>query len=368
MNSNTSRNSTQFYLPELDGLRFFAFLLVFIHHHSLFKGLLFYLPLLNHYGWIGVDLFFVLSAFLFTKLLRLEYQQTQSINLARFYVRRILRIWPLYFVFIGFAVGYSLMSKPHFDVGRLIGLLTFSDNLFCVFKGYNLISFTSHLWTICYEEQFYIFIPLIVYLLMRSSKSDKLIFLITIVVIFSGIRLLFLFLKIPHPAIWVLPFTHFESIMLGMVIGFNGLEVITKRLPAFSFLLIAFGGLLWLVSGLPNIKDSSYMIILTYLNVGIITSSILLAVLHISWLQRFLAWHGFVFLGKRSYALYVFHFWGNHMANVLATQFQLPDFTFMLFFYSLLLTMIAAILSYELIEKPFLCLKKKYELVSSRPV
>lgn len=362
------KQHTHFYLPELDGLRFFAFLLVFIHHHPLFREFFFYLPLLNHYGWIGVDLFFVLSAFLFTKLLRIEHQSTQGINFQRFYIRRILRIWPLYFVFIFACIIYDVLTESTLPFYRLVGFLTFSDNLLCIFEGYSSISFTSHLWTICYEEQFYIFVPLIIYLLTHSSKADKLIFLVTIFAILNGIRLLFLFIDVPHPTIWVLPFTHFESIMLGVVIGFNGLNFITQKLPSYSFLLFAFGGLLWLFFGLPNVGSPSYMVILTYLNVGLITSSLLLAVLHISWLRRFLAWHGFVFLGKRSYGMYIFHFLGNHMAHVVVEQFALPSSTVMLFLYSLIFTIMAAILSYEFLEKPFLHFKKKYELINSRPV
>ena len=63
---------TALYFPELDGLRFFAFLLVFIHHHTLLSGIPF-LDSIQHFGWIGVDLFFALSAYLFTKLLVTEH-------------------------------------------------------------------------------------------------------------------------------------------------------------------------------------------------------------------------------------------------------------------------------------------------------
>ncbi len=68
-NNNTNIETQKgIYFPELDGLRFLAFLLVFVHHHPLFSKI----PVLSYLhtnGWIGVDLFFALSAFLFTKLL-----------------------------------------------------------------------------------------------------------------------------------------------------------------------------------------------------------------------------------------------------------------------------------------------------------
>ena len=69
-----NKDAERIYFPELDGLRFFAFLLVFIHHHGLFSRIP-YFSILHTNGWIGVDLFFALSAFLFTKLLIAEYDK-----------------------------------------------------------------------------------------------------------------------------------------------------------------------------------------------------------------------------------------------------------------------------------------------------
>ena len=86
------------YYPELDSLRFFAFLLVLVHHAPYVK----YIPLwkeLSLYGWMGVDLFLALSAFLFARLLFVEHQEKGNINIGYFYLRRALRIWPLYFMF-----------------------------------------------------------------------------------------------------------------------------------------------------------------------------------------------------------------------------------------------------------------------------
>lgn len=95
------------YFPELDGLRFFAFLLVFVHHHILLKKVPIF-SILHTEGWVGVDLFFALSAFLFTKLLIAEYNKTKTISFRKFYIRRIFRIWPIYFLFIGFSVALYL--------------------------------------------------------------------------------------------------------------------------------------------------------------------------------------------------------------------------------------------------------------------
>ena len=103
----------RFYLPELDTLRFFAFLAVFICHagHAVGKDL----PIVVS-GSFGVDLFFALSAFLISELLLREKETCGTINVRAFWVRRILRIWPLYFcmlasaAFLGGLNGYQLAT------------------------------------------------------------------------------------------------------------------------------------------------------------------------------------------------------------------------------------------------------------------
>ena len=224
--------SKRIYFPELDGLRFFAFILVFIHHNTLFANIP-YLSVLKVNGWIGVDLFFVLSAYLFSYLLIAENKKTNTINFRKFYIRRIFRIWPIYFLFVVLSIFATMIvfhGKLSNDIMiRIFGLFTFSDNIFSSIYGYNKMSFSGHLWTIGYEEQFYIFIPLIIYALVRASFKIRLLSLFLVVVIFNAIRFYLIYQNVPYPAIYVLPFTHFESIILGIVVGFGGLDFCLKK-------------------------------------------------------------------------------------------------------------------------------------------
>lgn len=142
MNTENIETKERIYFPELDGLRFFAFLLVFFHHRDWFPVPAF--SYLHEIGWIGVDLFFVLSSFLFTKLLIAEYNKTNSINIKKFYIRRIFRIWPLYFCMIGISLIYYLFiagkTFASIEPKRLWGLLTFTENFITAFNGYNPLS------------------------------------------------------------------------------------------------------------------------------------------------------------------------------------------------------------------------------------
>jgi peptidoglycan/LPS O-acetylase OafA/YrhL len=159
----------RFYRPELDALRFFAFVIVFLFH-----GMEYYLadPFRNvevfHWPWIGqwgVPLFFFLSAFLITELLLREQEQFGKVHLGSFYVRRILRIWPLYFAaFWGFALLNVWIPHVNPGVGKTWPWFTFFfANQYIAHHGW-IAGPVDPLWSVSVEEQFYIFIPLILVL------------------------------------------------------------------------------------------------------------------------------------------------------------------------------------------------------------
>ncbi len=370
LNPENSQANDRIYFPELDGLRFFAFLLVFIHHHPFF-GNIPYLSFFHKHGGVGVDLFFVLSAFLFTKLLIAEYNKTQTISFKKFYIRRIFRIWPIYYLFVAAVVSlyYFKNGAISEDIKtRLFGLLTFTDNIFTSINGFNSIPFTSHLWTIAFEEQFYIFIPFLIYFLVKSSFKTKISALISSFFIFSLIKFLFIYNAAPHPTIWALPITHFESIMFGIIIGFGGFDFLLKKINAlligvislFLFLLLKF---------LTPYDETTYLLFLTLLLVGVSMSFILFSVLNNSGLKKFLSGRFLVFMGKRSYGLYLYHIIANGTVSFMILHIQgmpsHPAFTFIL---SLIITITLSVISYKIIETPFLKLKKKFEVIISRPI
>ena len=315
-------------------------------------------------------MFFSLSAFIFTKLLIAEYDKTRTINFKKFYTRRIFRIWPIYF-FIGFSVSLYDFSNGTIsnNIGiRIFGLFAFSDNIMTAIYGYNPLPYVAHLWTIAYEEQFYIFIPIIILLLIRSSFKAKVISLIAVFILFNLIRLVLIINNVSALVIWVLPVTRFESIILGMDISFGGFDFLLKRLNPLTIGLIGilFFILLYL---LPPIDKTSYWLIALYLFVGISTSLVLFPVSNSNYLKTIFSNKIFVYLGKRSYGLYVYHFLGNGVAAYMILHIPgIPSNYLSSFIYSLSFTVIASIISYKIIETPFLKLKKKFEVVISRPI
>jgi peptidoglycan/LPS O-acetylase OafA/YrhL len=182
------------FFPNLDGLRFIAFLAVFITHTM---GCLDYGNKNKAYhfirdrflmnGDLGVNLFFVLSGFLITFLLLKEKELNGKINVPHFYVRRILRIWPVYF----FVVGICLLIMPlfenyipeHFPISVSVEqlnpwyYLTFTGNFDYLNNGISNV-LIGVLWSVSVEEQFYLFWPLLILFIPKKYLLPTFIFLI----------------------------------------------------------------------------------------------------------------------------------------------------------------------------------------------
>lgn len=315
-------------------------------------------------GWLGVDLFFCLSAFLLTRLLSLEQEETGSIHIVNFFIRRMLRIWPLYFTYVSIAILFScyhgIITNENWF--RVAGLLTFSDNIFASLHGYNPILFTGHLWTISYEEQFYLLLPFIIQYLAKQNAFKIHLVLGMCFLIGILIRLLFIYAQLKHPAIWVLPPTHFESILLGILVGLPQVKAdkIDSRIYFLSALISIIGILL-----LPDINIISYHLMVLYLCIGIASCSILCFFLYNDRFKTILQNRAFVFLGKISFGLYVFH---SFCINVIGYLLKEEHFTMITFVLSLVFTVVIAAVSYLFLEIPFLKIKKKFTIVSSRSV
>ncbi len=154
-------------LPSLDGWRAVSILLVLGFHSSFIQGF----PVWLHpaFGWIfdgnlGVRFFFVISGFLITWLLLQEMNRAGSISLKDFYIRRCLRILPVYFTFLGVLALLQFFGAAKQSSASWIGALTFTRNLF----GNDAIS--GHLWSLSVEEQFYLLWPGI-FLLASGGKN-----------------------------------------------------------------------------------------------------------------------------------------------------------------------------------------------------
>src|SRR5579884_1110409 len=220
-----------FYYPTLDGLRFFAFFLVFLHHA--FEGwsspnpvLNFFLIALEKNGWAGVDLFFVLSGFLITALLVKERQEFGSFSLKNFWIRRSLRIWPLYY--LALIMGFFIIpfihthifgiTPPNININLILKeqtpfYFTLLGNWAVVLYNYPPFTNIAHLWTISLEEQFYLLWPLVLFFTKNFKKS----FIAGLILILLAMAFRFYLALhgVRHPGIYVDTFARMDTLVLG---------------------------------------------------------------------------------------------------------------------------------------------------------
>ncbi len=368
-------NGQRFHLPELDGLRFIAFLLVFINNaNPILKGT--FLETFSAYCWFGVDLFFCLSAFLITKLLLTEYRKMGKINIRNFYIRRILRIGPLYFFYIALI---TIIIAPNGNLntslpGYLASLATFTFNFVYPVLHSAPIALFIPLWSISQEEQFYAAIP---WLLQRAGNvHDKTKWSVLIILFAAGsvIRAVFIHLNYPGQWIYFLPFTHLDSMLGGAAIGLGLFDKISSKHSA----KILFAGLscILLIFLLPNIDIAGWGLMFTYPFTGYGMSSIVYYVtrgIH-PLIRKILANKVLVHLGRISYGLYIFHFGAFSLTTFLFSkwlglpQLNYPKFTPWVLLIAFSASVLAAFVSYKMLENPFLKLKERFGIVPSRPI
>lgn len=183
-------NKQRPYFPNLDGLRFFAFLIVLISHLAIFVW-----PNASQYihGELGVSFFFVLSGFLITYLLFYEQETKGFISLKDFYARRALRIFPVYFLtlIIGIAIAYFALSgvpfSTEFNSASLPWFVLFLAN-FYVIGHEGTSAMLVVLWSISVEQQFYLVWP---YVASKLKRNNIVWFLIVIILSANIFRFVF---------------------------------------------------------------------------------------------------------------------------------------------------------------------------------
>ncbi len=363
----------RFYQPELDGLRFYAFLGVFVFHilpetRAFYSGL--HLPLkplwmgVARSGACGVDLFFALSAFLITSLLLREREQTGGISLGLFYVRRILRIWPLYFVVLAVAVVLAhTIPSQNLAWYYLVGYLLFVGNWINAAFG-RPTSVCSPVWTVSIEEQFYLVWPALMKMLGRRGMiiAAVVTFLLAtlsqIGVVLTGLSIRYIYYGSTSRS---------GSLALGIL-----LALFADRLPGLTrgmrLLLLAAGLAGWIASSgwlidQPGPLDMRAALGRLVASVGAV--AILYAGLGSR--SRLVTSDWVVWLGKISYGLYMLHFLGILiMVDLLHPRWGWPLLATKAL--GLLTTVPLAWASYRWVESPFLRWKDRFATVLSRPV
>lgn len=371
------------YFPELDGLRFVAFLMVFLFHGGLPESLVRQglgraaARALRENGGYGVQLFFILSGYLITTLLLREEARYGRVALGAFWVRRILRIWPLYYlvVLIGFfaipALDGQIGTTYHRELIRvhLAPFLVFAGN-WSMALVQPAPDWLSVLWSVCVEEQFYLLVPLFVALVGRRWRIPLVVTLIAGAIAVrgscahrSGSQLLIVFNTFAQLD------TLLGGVLLAMVLGWNrDRPTLSRWLRWLQWpLYVAAGWILsWPHLGHGTNLHRTWDFVWVWL-CG--TGLVMVAVWGKGWLRALLATPRLVWLGKISYGLYMYHeiaLWAR--ARLVRTMPWFPNKEELLSLGALALTIALAAGSYYGYERPFLRLKRAWTRVPSRPV
>lgn len=383
------------YFAAVDGLRFFAFLLVFIRHIGpppIPGG-----DFLWNFGWAGVDLFFLLTGFLFYVILHEEVRHHGRIHFGAFYLRRILRIMPLYFLFLAISVGWALHIGSAGVLTKFAAYATLTMNLFASFRGGDwILPYAGHLWTICYEEQAYLLLPVVIASILGAKNRKTMSVAVLVAAALAGMLLRFLALRnqigTENWGPYYVPFLRPETLIAGVLCGMAWTSGAYRRIPSWvyglAFVLLIAGLFSWTrINGYAAFAPEKSIAVYPVLAVAF--SALLLYTVSegslFGWLMsrrplmhpnasqtrgiRPREWLGFPWLGKISYGLYVWHLLCLNLTTAwLLRPFGVARWYGLKFVTVLIVTILVSALSYYLYEQWFLRLKRRYTYVENRPV
>lgn len=339
------------YRPWLDGLRGVAILLVLASHTE---------PMLLPRGFLGVDLFFVISGFLITSLLLEEWDTHQTISFRSFYARRVLRLFPALFVML-IVSAFVMYLFP--GVGQqyrsILYSLFYISNYVLAFDLDQVSSTLTITWSLAVEEQFYLLWPITLFAALRYKLKPSTIVLLLLGII-AAICIHRSMLVSEGATVLRTRYafdTRADSILSGCVVAVLAryglmqwsdkvVKLVTAGLAVlFALYLLGFGD--------PESVGFS-LIALCFAGVLIILISNPPKFLVSALSTRSLVW-----IGRISYSLYLWHLYAFFAVEISGIDRKYWSVT------AIPLAFVFASLSYYFIERPFLKLKKRYAVVSS---
>jgi peptidoglycan/LPS O-acetylase OafA/YrhL len=358
------------HIPALDGVRGFAVLLVFVFHygggtHS-HLGPLRAFGLLNKAGWSGVVLFFVLSGFLITGILWESFADPHWWR--KFFARRVLRIFPLYYLALAIVVLGAIprgtvttvaahLWIPGFFLENMPPFAQVSDNLPSATPIF-------HLWSIAVEEQFYLIWPFLLVLFRRNRRHASSLCLALFAA--SAAFRFFINAFAAHPDLFEHTlFTQAGALALGgwLALSFHGPEwrAITRlAVPAALLGFAAFGISGWLSGDLKS--TGRFMMTFGLPAITLFFAALICLAVQPGGIARAFSMQWLRWVGNLSYGIYVFHILLLPVITILARRLA-PHASAMLFnavqlVIAAIVSLAAATLSFHLYERRFLRLKR----------
>jgi peptidoglycan/LPS O-acetylase OafA/YrhL len=344
------------YQPSLDGLRAISVLAVILYHAD-FKML--------PGGFLGVEVFFVVSGFLITSLLLEERLHKGQIDLKQFWIRRGRRLLPALYLLLAVVSAASILVYRD-AAGRMGGdvlaALAYISNWWNIFLNESYFAqagrppLLRHLWSLAVEEQFYlIFPPIFALVLVKYGKSKARIGLV-VVALASAIEMAILFEPYTDPSrVYYGTDTRIAGLLVGAVLALSWTPWRSTQRAARSagpaLDIVGVVGLGFIVLFLTRVNEFDPFIYRGgFLLLDIVCIIVIGVLVHpAARLSRVLAWSPLVWIGLRSYAIYLWHW---PIFQVTRPELDLPFTGFPVFVLRMVLTLGAAELSYRYVEQP----------------
>ncbi|WP_158793904.1 acyltransferase [Granulicella sp. L60] len=366
--------SSREYFPSLEGIRGYAFLLIFlIHYTEVYKRpshlALYPLYLLQNTAWFLVPIFFVLSGFLITRILL--YTREREGYFRVFYLRRAVRIFPLYYLTI-LPIGlFGLLRHWPLQPAHLLYLVDLQNfsHIGWNFSRYVLSHVTMvHLWSLAVEEQFYLVWPLIIWMI----PTEKLLLRVSYgVIAFCFLfRLAWPLTHLPYDGAYFYTTTRVDAIIIGAILAvYHGRVGLWERLAKVSRILIpvAWGIMiaLTIVRG-TGLTTDYFGVAFSIPMMNLIGTAFVILALHPgSIVQRVCSGNLICRFGRLTYALYLFHLLYAHtFTQVFAGKLDryLPHVLSeaLMISAAFAFTLLLAMLAYRFIELPAMSWKDKF--------
>ena len=347
------------YVRSLDGVRGVAVLAVILGHAGV--------PLMRG-GFLGVDMFFVLSGFLITGLLLNEWAATGEVQLPHFYVRRALRLFPALSVVLGIYAVYFFGVKGQFLTGHWGPMWQpFAATLFYVsnwIRAYRIISLDmlDHTWSLAIEEQFYLLWPSALALMLRRNTSrGMLVAVVTTGIVASSVARAMLWAPGGEAARAYNGLdTRAESLLIGAlaaILLFSGVAsraILTRIgragwMPSLGIVAFGIATCTWNAKGLYHGGGTLFALAVVVVVIALVTEAS-------TALSRVFACSALVWVGKISYGLYLYHY-PIFQSSTLAAM-KLSGTGKLLI--AAILTLAVATISFYLLERPLLQLKAQF--------
>lgn len=349
------------YIPAIDGLRAVAVIAVMLYHLG-FK----WIP----GGFLGVDLFFVISGYVITRLLLDSIQQSGGLDLRAFYIARIRRLLPpLVFMIITTTIVVGLWAPD--TMRRFLGDAPFAlfggMNWWLVFRHTDYFEaigrppLLQHTWSLGVEAQFYLVWPLILLLVLKYFGKNKIPGAALIIAAFSGIALLFVSLQVDAASasqvshVYFGTDTHSIGLFLGAALAVSWVpqnlqETVNQKAQDFIDGIGVFGFLGIIASFLFVDETDPTLYKLAFPLAGIFGCAIITSIVHpASRFAPILSSKPFVWIGERSYAIYLWHW---VVFQVTRPNYDLEGSEWALYALRILIVFALADISLRLVELP----------------